>query len=184
MKWATSNAATVRLDGRTVEAVGQEDLSLSKARTLVLSVANARGSLSRVLVLQPPDTQLGGNSRAARSIYRLVKQFARIVNPRTNVPTLVWQVSSAGKVTIDGRAVSAVGHQVERAGSATYRLSAANRFGTVLSTLTVSGSAAGAGGKVRKIALPQPGIASFTLQPATNATGSRLSWRTNRLVLC
>ena len=62
VNWATSGADQVVLDNTLVGDNGQETLHLTSARTLILSVTNASGTVSRALILQPPQTQATGNA--------------------------------------------------------------------------------------------------------------------------
>ncbi len=180
MNCATSNASQAsRLDSHTVDQTQHRNPPTYR-RAFFASERNQRarhhvaGSGAATAACRP---KLGGNSVAGVQYLPVVQQFTRYQDQRTHLPILVWQVNSAGRVTIGGQPVSAVGRQTEGAGSATYRLSATNKFGTVLSTLTVSGPSAG--GKTTQVALLPPSIKSFAIQPASGNAGSRLTWQTS-----
>ena len=107
-----------------------------------------------------------------------VTQFTRTIDLTTGFPVLNWRVASAQKVLIDGKSVPSSGQQKESSGSATYKLTALNTFGSVESTLAVNGSAAGSGVKTIKPTLPPPAVRSFTILPPAGKNGNRLQWET------
>jgi hypothetical protein len=144
----------------------------------VLSAANAGGTVSRMLVLQPPQTQASGDPVGAAQYLPVVKQLTQTLDPKTGAPVLTWQVSSALSVMIDGRKVAASGRRAVRAGPATYHLTATNKYGTVVSSLKVTNRAAAGAGKITQVALRPPTIKSFTFQASSGPKGSSLQWQT------
>jgi hypothetical protein len=176
--WAASDGAKVRLGDQVVDQTGQQTFRLTKTRTLVLSAANAGGMVSRLLVLQPPQTQASGAPVGAAQYLPVVKQLTQTLDPKTGAPVLTWQVTSALSVMIDGRKVAASGRRAVRAGPATHHLTATNKYGTVVSSLKVTNRAAGAG-KITQVALRPPTIKSFTFQASSGPRGSSLKWQTS-----
>ncbi len=176
--WATTNADQVVLDDHVVDFSGQETFHLTARRTLILRVTNARGTVSQVLALQPPNTEAIGGGVVGAQYLPVVARFARLLDPRSGAVVLTWQVNSATQLSIDGRPVSPSGQQPARLGPADYSLTASNTYGTVHAILTVT-QAAGAGSvRVTNIALSPPTIRTFTIQPTGDGLGNIIQWQT------
>src|SRR6185437_6447437 len=178
VRWATSNATEVLLDLQLVANSGQATISLTTGRTLHLTAINIAGTISRALILQPPQTQATGKAVVMARYVPKVRQFTLGLTPRGDSALLVWRVTSARQVTLNGRIVSQSGRQAEPVGPDTYRLRAANQYGDVTATLLVVGGPNGHTVRTTPVALAPPNITEFVAAPTARTSAMELHWRT------
>ncbi len=179
--WRIKGALKVDLGGRVVGQSGQQAITVTAPRTLVLTASNGGSTVVRFLrVVPPPVRTLSLVAPPQRIGSPEIRQFSVHVNPHTGIPTLAWQVLGADARLLNKKAVAPKGSEtLMPAGPRKYVLQARNAAGITTSMLSLPPDPrAQSGASVLQL----PSIATFTLQHLHAGQPYVLVWRVTNAV--
>ncbi len=175
--WAVQGAKQVTLDGKKVGPTGTLPITVTKARTFVLSATDDGGTTSRLLqVVPPPIKKLTVTLPAQHLDLPKIQQFAVSADKHTGVLTIAWKITGAEQRLLNNQPIPVTGSEkISPTGPRTYLLKAVNGAGATTSELTLPKAPAPSS---RTLVLKLPSIPAFTLSHPKVGQPYSLVWQT------
>jgi len=179
LDWKTAGARGATLDGKPASPNGELPVSLDRTATHVLAVTGAGGTVVRVLRLIAPSAGPGVNKPLTTPLLPRVKTFTARASARAGKLDLVWAVTGAQTVTLDGQVVVPQGRTiVSWVRGRTHKLKAINTLGTVTSTVILPVTPRPP--LVYVLVVSPPKINDFSFRRPRLGHPYELSWQTSK----